>query len=85
MPRPLNCTSDYAYVTKEVSYNGNLFLVIFDSGASAHFCHDQTKFCNYRKIKTEPIMAADGRTFDAIGKGDILVELPNGSERVKSF
>jgi hypothetical protein len=37
---------------------------------------------NYEKlVNPEPIKAADGRTFSAVGKGDIQVELPNGDQK----
>jgi len=50
--------------------------VIINCGASSHFSPDRSKFLDYEDIDPEPIKAADGRSFSAIGKGDIRVMLP---------
>ncbi|KAF8239288.1 hypothetical protein L208DRAFT_1237991, partial [Tricholoma matsutake] len=54
--------------------------VIIDCGASNHFCPDQSKFKTYKTVPPEPIKVADGRSFSALGKGDIEVWVPNGEE-----
>jgi hypothetical protein len=36
-------------------------------------------FINFVEIKAKPITAADKRTFNAIGKGDMYLEVPNGN------
>ncbi len=51
---------------------------IIDSGASTHFCADLTKFVNFQPIERS-VTAADGRTFKALGIGDVKIDLPNGS------
>ena len=51
---------------------------IIDSGASSHVCGDLSKFVNYKAIE-KSITAADGRTFKALGVGDVKIYLPNGS------
>jgi len=50
--------------------------IIIDCGASSHFSPDRSKFLDYEEIDPEPIKAADGCAFSAIGKGDIRVMLP---------
>ena len=50
--------------------------VIIDCGASSHFSPNKDKFINYCEIRPEPVKAANGRTFSAIGKGDLKVKLP---------
>ena len=50
--------------------------IIIDCGASSHFSPDKSKFINYCEIDPEPIRAADGHTFSAMGKGDIQIRLP---------
>jgi len=50
--------------------------IIIDCGTSSHFSPDRSKFLDYEDIDPEPIKAADGRAFSAIGKGDICVTLP---------
>ena len=41
------------------------------------------KFLNYTKIPTKNIYAADRRTFKALGKGDIYITVPRGSETMR--
>jgi hypothetical protein len=72
------CTSDFKEFTSDNQPSSD---VILDSGASRHFCPDKTKFENYRSI-TNDIRTADGRTFKAIGMGNVRVELPNGNSSV---
>ncbi|KAJ3713779.1 hypothetical protein C8R42DRAFT_558675, partial [Lentinula raphanica] len=48
---------------------------IIDSGASSHFTPDRKALVRYVEIEPEPICAADGRTFTAVGKGDMVVTL----------
>ncbi len=57
--------------------------LIIDCGASSHFSPDKFKFVNFEEIPPEPIRAADGHTFSAIGRGDLVVTLPmmNGEDR----
>ncbi len=50
--------------------------LIVDCGASSHFSPDKFKFVNFETISPEPIRAADGHTFSAIGRGDLIVTLP---------
>ncbi|KAJ8594478.1 hypothetical protein M405DRAFT_729652 [Rhizopogon salebrosus TDB-379] len=35
-------------------------------------------FLNFKSISPHPIQAADKRTFDAISRGDLPIEIPNG-------
>jgi hypothetical protein len=53
---------------------------IIDSGASAHFCPDRTKFKNFVSIPSQNIHTADGTTVSAIGRGDVSISLPLGSK-----
>ena len=50
--------------------------IIINCGASSYFFPDQLKFLNYEDINPEPIKAANGCTFSAIGKGDVCVTFP---------
>src|ERR1700722_7392998 len=59
------------------------FDIVLDSGATDHFCSDRAKFLNYTQISPKPINAADGRTFDAIGRGDIPIIISNGDTSTK--
>ena len=78
-PKALVCTSDFRSEAHAISNHSGS---IIDSGASRHFSPERSKFLNYEEfINSEPIPAADGRTFSALGKGDLKVYLPNGSQK----
>ena len=77
-PSILQCTSDFKHEAHAASKSNG---IILDCGASSHFSPDKSKFLNYQEIKAEPIQAADGHTFSAIGKGDMKIELPNGNQK----
>lgn len=51
---------------------------LYDSGASRHMSSYREKFVTYNPIPPKPITTADKRTFDAVGKGDMYIYLPNG-------
>ncbi len=50
--------------------------LIVNCGASSHFSPDKFNFINFKTIAPEPICAADGYTFSAIGCGNLIVTLP---------
>lgn len=56
---------------------------LFDSGASRHMSPYRHRFINYFPIQKRVLTAADGGTFDAIGKGDMHLTLPNGKTTTK--
>jgi len=66
-------TSGHNHEAYSVSSSTDL---IVDCGASSHFSPDKFKFVNFQAISPEPIRAADGHTFSAIGCGDLVVNLP---------
>ena len=51
---------------------------LYDSGASRHMSSYRHKFVNYIDIELRTITAADSGTFQAIGRGDMHIEVPNG-------
>jgi transposase InsO family protein len=51
---------------------------LYDSGASRHMSGFRHKFIDLVTIEPVPITAADKRTFEAIGKGKLIIYLPNG-------
>ena len=53
---------------------------LYDSGTSRHMSGFFHRFINYSKVEPIPIITADKRTFQAIGKGDMYVYLPNGDK-----
>ncbi|KIM64210.1 hypothetical protein SCLCIDRAFT_115539, partial [Scleroderma citrinum Foug A] len=54
-------------------------MILFDSGTSHHMSSYCEQFTNFKSIAPKPITAADKHTFEAIGKGDLTIYLPNGS------
>jgi hypothetical protein len=73
------CTSDYVALSSALQLPKDKLGACIDSGASSHYCPDQTKFQNYRSID-DRITTADGHTLKAVGMGDVCIELPNGSK-----
>ena len=75
----LTCTSDFR---SEALAASNHSRIIIDSSASRHFSPDRSRFLNYKEFSNqEPIRATEGRTFHALGKGDIQIILPNRSNK----
>ncbi|KZP11549.1 hypothetical protein FIBSPDRAFT_661877, partial [Athelia psychrophila] len=52
--------------------------VLFDSGASRHMSPYRGRFENFVSITPKSISAADKRCFQATGKGDLRIKIPNG-------
>src|SRR6267154_1653534 len=75
-------TYDYAQLVN-AGTTGNNVVDLYDSGASQHMSPFRTNFLNFRTIDPHPIRAADKRTFNAIGKGNLYVELSNGNKRTR--
>jgi Reverse transcriptase (RNA-dependent DNA polymerase)/gag-polypeptide of LTR copia-type/GAG-pre-integrase domain len=55
---------------------------LYDSGASRHMSGFRHKFIDLVEIKPIPITAADKRTFQATGKGKLLIHIPNGDKGI---
>jgi hypothetical protein len=51
---------------------------LYDSGASRHMTGYRHCLINYQSIPPKPITATDKRSFNAIGKGDMHITVPNG-------
>lgn len=49
---------------------------LYDSGASRHMTPFRHKMINYTSIEPTSIKAANSRTFQAVGKGDMYVNVP---------
>ena len=54
-------------------------MILFDSGASRHMSSYRDHFMNFKSIVPKAITAANKHTFEAIGKGDLTILIPNGS------
>ncbi|KAG5719565.1 hypothetical protein E4T56_gene14204 [Termitomyces sp. T112] len=49
--------------------------ITIDCSASSHFSPSCDKFLNYQEINPEPVHAADGHTFSALGQGGLHISL----------
>jgi len=58
-------------------------MVLFDSGASRHMSSYRDHFTNFKSIVPKAITAADKHTFEVIGKGDLIILIPNGSSTTR--
>ena len=54
-------------------------MILFDSGTSCHMSSYCNHFMNFKSIVLKAITAADKHTFEAIGKGDLTILIPNSS------
>jgi hypothetical protein len=59
--------------------DNNIQCELFDSGASRHMSPHRKSFVTYRSINARPITAANNQTFNAIGMGDLQIDVPNGA------
>ena len=76
-------TTTFAAAVLADSVSQTMETKLFDSGASRHMSPYKQKSINYFPIQKRVLTAADGGTFDAIGKGDMHVFLPNGKSTTK--
>jgi hypothetical protein len=53
---------------------------VLDSGCSRHLTPSKETLQNYTEIEPKFLRAADKKAMKAVGKGDMDVELPNGSK-----
>jgi hypothetical protein len=75
------CSSTYEDLDASLSHiPETCWGAIIDSGASRHFCSDQKRFTNLESIN-KSVTTADGHTFQALGVGDIHIDLPNGQTK----
>jgi transposase InsO family protein len=58
---------------------------LYDSGATRHMSGFRHKFIDFVEIDPVPIRAADKRTFNATGKGRMLIHLPNGDNGISQI
>lgn len=85
-PTALVCTSEFVDMSIPDSVAANVAApfsrgIIIDQGASVHFSPEREKFLNYRELSSSSmssVRTADGHTFQALGKGDLSVDLPMG-------
>jgi len=79
------CTSDFRDANKDLDGTKSQIEAIIDSGASRHFTPNKAKLINFKPISSNPIKAADARTFKAEGMGDLPIHLPNEKGKTKTI
>lgn len=52
--------------------------MIVDTGASCHFTSERKLMKNFISIKPQKITVVDGHQFNATGRGNLEITLPNG-------
>ena len=72
-------TFDAAMLVNAEGHDEEIQTELYDSGASRHMSPYRDHFENYISITPKSITAADKRYFQAIGKGDLRIKIPNGS------
>lgn len=56
---------------------------LYDSGASHHMSSHCHRFVTFKEIEPCPISAADNCSFNAIGQGNVYIDVPNGDSTSK--
>ena len=69
-------STEAAYASSQAAKGALDFVV--DMGATRHFSAERDKFVTFKEITPIPVYTADGKTFNAVAKGDLVVTLPNG-------
>ena len=77
------CTFDYAAVAEKLQVPKSKLGTCINSSASRDYCPDCLKFPNYRPID-QSITTANGQIVKAVGMGDMHIDLPNRSKRMKN-
>ncbi|OJA11515.1 hypothetical protein AZE42_10947, partial [Rhizopogon vesiculosus] len=72
-------TSDLANVAKQINIPVERCGAIVDSGATSHFCPDRSKFTTFVPIELQNVHTADRSSISAIGRRDVLIDLPLGN------
>ncbi|THG92841.1 hypothetical protein EW026_g8206 [Hermanssonia centrifuga] len=68
---------DGAFLAKDSALGRELETELYDSGATRHMSPYQHRFIDFEAIAPKPIGAADNRTFKAVGKGSMYIDVPN--------
>ena len=75
----ISVVSDAVMAIGEGLTKGGVESDLYDSGASRHMSPFRHRFLTFEDIEPRPIAAADKRVFQATGKGEIRIEVPNGN------
>ncbi|KAF8178775.1 hypothetical protein K438DRAFT_2178231, partial [Mycena galopus ATCC 62051] len=80
---PIGATSftSQTLVAAAVTTTPEYELEIYDSGATQHMTPSRHRLTNYRAIEPRGIVAADNKEFQALGMGEMYVQVPNGRNK----
>ena len=82
MVKDLGDTSRKAFVVAEtVKSNGTAEL--YDSGCTNHISLYHERFKNFEQTFSQSFKAANKQSFNTIGKGDLVIDIPNGNSSTK--
>ena len=80
-------TDDYTFLTSTLSDSATVAAIpiekhgaIVDSGASSYFYPDHNRFTVFTSIPPKPVKMVKGQNIFAMGKGDVVIELPKGNK-----
>lgn len=68
-------TFDYVFMAKTASNLKSVHVKLYNSGVSWHMSPYRDWFINFIDIKSHPIGSADNRTFQAVSKGDMYIDM----------
>ena len=72
-------TYSYSMLANAARTSEGVETELYDSGASRHMTAYRNRLENYVSIVPKPIAAADKRFFQATGKGNLRIKIPNGN------
>jgi hypothetical protein len=72
-----------AYVSTNCAYTNGIHTELYDSGTTHHISPYREMFENLVDILPKTFNATNQQKFDAVGKGDMVIEVPNGVDASK--
>ena len=76
-------TSSEAFVVAETVESNGTTAELYDSGCTNHISPYRDRFENFERTSPRPFKAANKQTFSTIGKGDLVIDIPNGDTVTK--
>nr|XP_049701711.1 uncharacterized protein LOC110381443 isoform X2 [Helicoverpa armigera] len=80
MSRSENKTNSNAFVVSNLSHQLQKSKWLVDSGATEHMCRDRALFTSFSNTSPKPVIIGNGAVINAIGYGQITVQVSNGNE-----
>ena len=77
--------SNYVEVTSALNIPKSRLGACINSGTSRHYSPNRNAFINYCPINNTTITTANGCKLKALRKGDVRIELPNGTKCTKTI